>query len=231
MIKYHGTPISPRAILHNVVGGNHFCVSFNDKRDAGYCVEHGQSVMFDCGAFTWFRKGLPYDPKPYVSWVEQFLFRPNWAIVPDLAFDGDLGKQREFEKTWPHPKELSAGVFHQGEPIDRLKELLDSWGVVAIGGDPNGRPGTDEWSAWIDLVFDVVAKTPGKPWIHMLRAMNEASVGRWPFASADSATWARNHHSYGSYWKYLLLQAIDCRNPKIKLDMDRGQLRMFEGIN
>lgn len=223
MIKYHGTPVSPRAILHNVVGGNHFCVSFNDKRDAEFCVQHGQSVMFDSGAFTFFRKGLSYDPTPYVAWVGRFLHHPHWAIVPDLAFDGDLNKQREYEKTWTHPPEFSAGVYHQGEPIERFVELCDKYGRTAIGGDPHQKPGSEEWVKWIDEVFDAAAKMKSMPRIHMLRAVNEASIGRWPFDSADSATWARNHHMHGDAWKYLLLQAMNCRNPKIEFDEDAIQ--------
>ncbi len=227
MIKYHGTPISPRAILHNVVGGNNFCVSFNDKRDADFCIEYGQSVMFDSGAFTFFRKGLPYDPTAYVAWVGRFLYHPNWAIVPDLAFDGNLDTQREFEKTWPHPPEFSAGVFHQGEPMDRLRELMDKYGRTAIGGDVHQRPGSDEWKKWVEEVFVVAQSRDRQPRVHMLRALNESSVGKWPFDSADSATWARNHHMHGDAWKYLLMQAMNCRNPKIEVDEEDMQTNLF----
>ena len=55
MIHYHGTPISPRSELIKMAG-KHFCVSFEDHRDTDWCVNHGQSVMLDNGAFSAFTK-------------------------------------------------------------------------------------------------------------------------------------------------------------------------------
>lgn len=54
MIHYHGTPITPRAVLHELAGRN-FCVPFSDARDVGICHEIGQSVMIDNGAFSFWK--------------------------------------------------------------------------------------------------------------------------------------------------------------------------------
>jgi hypothetical protein len=140
------------------------------------------------------------------------LFHPHWAIVPDV---GTPAEQDAIP--WPFPRELSGKVYHQWEPLDRLREILDRWPRICLAGNVNESPGTDDWRRWMDDCWRVIRERNPVAWVHMLRALNEASVGDWPFASADSATWARHHAEYGE-WKYLLLHAMNCRNPKIKIE-------------
>lgn len=47
-IHYHGTPITPRAVL-DTLAGRHFCVSFAAPADVKHCHAIGQSVMLDNG--------------------------------------------------------------------------------------------------------------------------------------------------------------------------------------
>ena len=56
MIHYHGTPITPRTELYKM-SGKHFCVSFYRPDDIDICLQIGQSVMLDNGAFSAFKKG------------------------------------------------------------------------------------------------------------------------------------------------------------------------------
>lgn len=211
MIHYHGTPITPRAVLEAMCP-NHFCVSFAEPRDASWCLRHGQSVMWDNGAYSAFTLGKPVVWAEYYAWLEGKMEHPHWAVVPDII-GGTADEQRAMEKQWPFAREVSAVVYHFGEPLDRLREVLGAWPRVAIGGSVGTYPpGSDAWTREIDGIWDVVAKAGGKPWIHMMRAHQEASIGRWPFASADSASWARHHAEYGSD-KWHRLHAVNKTNP------------------
>jgi hypothetical protein len=64
VIKYHGTPITPRSVLETIAPNN-FCISFSDPRDCDWAMEHGQSVMFDCGAYSIFKRGGTMDYEKY----------------------------------------------------------------------------------------------------------------------------------------------------------------------
>lgn len=190
MIHYHGTPLTPRAELLKM-SGKHFCVSFANPSDAEWCMSHGQSVMWDNGAFTAFTQGKVFDRMAFAKWVEPRLGHPHWAIIPDVI-DGTVEDQRAAAKDWPYARELSAPVWHMGLPVDWLLELSDGWPRVCFGS--SGRywqVGSEAWSRRADEAFNALSKRGTLPWVHMLRGMDLAG-DKWPFASADSVNVARN---------------------------------------
>lgn len=196
MIHYHGTPISPRSELMKLAGRN-FCVPFSDARDADICLQIGQSVMFDNGAFSAFTKGQAFDEAGYTKWVGDRLAHPHWAIVPDVI-DGTVEQQREMLGRWPFAPELSAPVWHMGLPVDYLLELSDAWPRICFGSTAQfWQVGSDAWARRADEAFNALARRNRHlPWVHMLRGL--ALCGdRWPFASADSTNLARNFKNKG----------------------------------
>ena len=69
------------------MAGKHFCVSFADSRDAKTCLEIGQSVMWDNGAFTTYTSGKVFDHQAYYDWLQDKLGHPHWAVIPDVIVD------------------------------------------------------------------------------------------------------------------------------------------------
>lgn len=191
MIHYHGTPLTPRSSLIGMAGKN-FCVSFAEPRDADWCLTHGQSVMWDNGAFTAHTQGKPLDVDGYYAWLEPRLGHPHWGVIPDVI-DGDEIEQRKLIGSWPFRKELGAPVWHLGLSIDHLLRLAEWWPRICFGSSKQyWQVGSDIWCRRIDEAFDALAKRhPNLPWIHMLRGLSMAG-DRWPFASADSVNVARN---------------------------------------
>ncbi len=193
LIHYHGTPITPHSKLLGMAG-KHFCVSFADKRDGDWCLTHGQSVMWDNGAFTAFTKGKKTDWKGYYEWLEARLSHPHWAVVPDVI-DGEPQDNLDLIGQWPHPKEYSAVVWHMAEPINHLLHLIDlGFGKVCFGSSGEyWQIGSSQWERRADQAWNALTKRGYKTWVHMLRGL---SLGgdRWPFASADSANVARHHN-------------------------------------
>tara|TARA_A100001515_G_scaffold74429_2_gene59158 strand:- start:3 stop:698 length:696 start_codon:yes stop_codon:yes gene_type:complete len=191
VIHYHGTPLTPRRELYGMAG-KHFCVSFARPDDADICLQIGQSIMWDNGAFTSYRQGVQFDHNAYYAWLEPRLGHPHWAVIPDVI-DGPVEQQKSLLAEWPYPNELAAPVWHMGLPIDYLLFLCDRYPRVCFGS--SGKywlVESDAWSFRADKAFNALAKAHRfLPHIHMLRGL--ALTGkRWPFASADSVNVARN---------------------------------------
>lgn len=192
MIHYHGTPITPKRYLLEMVG-RHFCVSFARPDDLNECLRIGQSVMLDNGAFSVFTQGKQMDVPALYAWLDQHLVHPHWAVVTDVI-DGTVEQQRQSASGWPFPKELSAPVWHLGLDIDWLLELSDNWPRICLGSTSQyWEIGSPSWVRRMDEAFDELAKRRRHlPWIHGLRMLGQAD-GPWPLASADSTNVARNH--------------------------------------
>lgn len=190
MIHYHGTPITPHSERLKMAG-RHFCVSYAAPYDADWCLTHGQSVMWDNGAFSAFTKGKPFDPEAYARWVEPRLGHPHWAVAPDVI-DGSEAEQRALLRKWPHPRALSAPVWHMGLSIDWLLELANEWPRICFGSTAAyWQVGSDSWQRRADEAWNAIEQRGLRPWVHMLRGLSLAG-DRWPFASADSTNVARN---------------------------------------
>lgn len=193
MIHYHGTPISPVAVLYDLAG-RHFCVSHIRPDDVRRCHDIGQSVMLDNGAFSKWKRGAETDWPAYYDWCGFWLDYPTtWAVIPDVINAGTQ-EQDALLRDWPHGQR-GAPVWHMDEPIARLLRLCDGWSRVCIGStDEFSNVLSPAWQARMDETFNEVARTFGRmPWLHMLRGM-QLSGRQWPFASVDSTDIAQNHH-------------------------------------
>ena len=91
MIHYHGTPISPIKAIQTMAGKN-FCISYARPDDLQRCLQIGQSLMLDNGAFSAKTRGLEFNLTGFYKWVEPLLAPPHWAVVPDVI-DGTVEQQ------------------------------------------------------------------------------------------------------------------------------------------
>lgn len=190
MIHYHGTPLTPRSEMLKMAGKN-FCVSYANPGDAEWCLANGQSVMWDNGAFSAYTKGAKFDPEKFAEWVGPKLGHPHWAVIPDVI-DGSPDEQRTMISKWPHPRELSAPVWHLALPIDWLLELSDQYTRICFGSSgAYWQVGSPAWERRCDEAFNALERRGLRPWVHMLRGLSLCG-DRWPFASADSVNVALN---------------------------------------
>lgn len=192
-IHYHGTPITPNAVMHQLAGGC-FCVSHARPDQIELADRIGQSVMLDNGAFSKFTKNEPTDWPEFFAWCERWLNRPtNWAVIPDVI-DAGSQEQDALIREWPFG-ERGAPVWHMDEPISRLLRLCDEWPRVCIGSTGEyWKIGSPAWEGRMDAAWNELApRHRFTPNIHMLRGM-ALSLARWPFASLDSTDVAQNHH-------------------------------------
>jgi hypothetical protein len=195
-IHYHGTPITPRAVLEELAG-RHFCVSYAKPQDVEAVHRIGQSVMLDNGAYSAWRLGVEIDWDAWAFWADRWLVYPTtWAVLPDSVDGGveanDLLLDR-FARRFPSGQ--VAPVWHLHEPLERLHDLVARFDRVCFGSSGlYATVGSTGWRRRVAEAFDDVADTGGVvPWIHMLRGMSLAG-DEFPFASLDSTDIARNHN-------------------------------------
>ena len=194
-IHYHGTPITPRAVLETLAGAS-FCVSFKSPNDAKRCHEIGESVMLDNGAFTVWRSGGVLDVEGFWAWAIPWLDCPTtWAVIPDVI-EGDWRETAKLISASPRiPAWKKAPVWHLHDPINRLKDLCDMFPRVCFGSSAEyADVGSPIWHRRVGEAFDALAPHHSYTQIHMLRGL-QCVKGGWPypFASVDSTDIARNH--------------------------------------
>lgn len=195
-IKYHGTPITPKAVLQQLAG-KHFCVSFADPRNLKDAHRIGQSVMHDNGAYSIWKQNKKSlaDWTPYYKWVEPNIINAvHWAVIPD-DIEGSSEVQDQLLLQWPF-KYRGAPVWHMHEPIKRLLHLSDNWPRVCIGSSAQFKQvGSYDWRLRMGNAFNELTKRHKYlPWIHMLRGINTLKFD-YPFSPVDSTDIARNHHT------------------------------------
>jgi hypothetical protein len=192
-MHYHGTPITPRSVLHELAG-RCFCVRYGEHRDVEICHEIGQSIMLDNGAFSFWRQDKPTDWPGYYAWCSRWLEHwSTWAVIPDVI-DGTEEENDALIREWPFG-DRGAPVFHLHESLSRLRGLVSDWPLVCIGS--SGGYATLKSQAWTRRMaeaMDVACDSRGVPFtrLHMLRGLDFAG-GPYPFYSADSTNVARNH--------------------------------------
>lgn len=194
MIHYHGTPITPRAALAPMAG-RHFCVSHASPNDLSWCVSHGASVMLDNGAFSAWTRGSTPDWPAFYAWAAPHLRHPHWAVIPDVI-DGDEAANDALIADCPLPREFAAPVWHLHESLSRLVRLADAFPRICFGSSgAYATPGTQAWRARIDAAW--AALSGRNTWVHMLRAMTEASSGPWPFRQRG-----QHEHCPQPFWRH-----------------------------
>jgi len=192
-IHYHGTPITPNAVMHTLAGAC-FCVSHARPDQIELADRIGQSLMLDNGAFSKWKSGAETNWPKFYKWCERWLNRPtNWAVIPDVI-DGGSQLQDALIREWPFAHR-GAPVYHMDEPLERLLRLTDEWPLVCIGSTAEYADVlSPSWERRMDEAWNALApRHKFTPNLHMLRGM-QLSLERWPFASVDSTDVANNHN-------------------------------------
>jgi hypothetical protein len=193
VMHFHGTPITPNAVLLTLAG-KCFCVSHARPDQVETVHQIGQSVLLDNGAFSAFTKGKPTDWPAYYAWCDRWLDWPTtWAVIPDVI-DGPSQEQDGLLNEWPHGHR-GAPVWHLDEPITRLYRLCEEWPRVCVGSTGEyWKVLSASWRLRMDEAFNGLAQRHRRmPWLHMLRGMQLATEA-YPFASVDSTDVAQNHN-------------------------------------
>lgn len=206
MIKYHGTPVTPKEVFYKALTGRNSLVSFANQQDLHKSFEVCDKVILDNGAFTtWqqIKKGKINNIKwvkhwdNYYDWISKLTNR-EFYFIPDVI-DGTEEENDALLKDNPYSDGVP--IWHINESIDRLKRLANDYDYIAFGSAGEfSELGTLKWHCKMDEAMRAICDEYGKPKIkiHMLRCLNPKIFTKYPFYSEDSTNLAQNHSLYNT---------------------------------
>lgn len=164
----------------------------------GYKID----LILDSGAYSAWTRGDSIDIKEYIKFAKACEEHVS-AVVNLDTIPGVAGRKRTPEETEAAARKSyenlqvmkDAGVaampvFHQGENQQHLLKLLED-GEPYIGISPSGDQikFNDDW---LRECFDLCTNTKGEPIVktHGFGVSSTRALMRYPWYSADSATWA-----------------------------------------
>jgi len=152
------------------------------------------SFFLDSGAFSAFTLGTPIDVQQYGAYLVQ---NKRWlGIYANLDVIGDW---RATHKNQLYLEQLGLTplpVFHlasPAEPWEHLKDLVQRYDYLAIGGVATTQFTVKEKAAFLDKCWSIV----GAEWkrgrqvkIHGFGVTSNWAVKNYPWFSVDSAAWS-----------------------------------------
>lgn len=208
MIHFHGTPIGgTRQDTARFLSGRHALVPYPRQDDVGIVGEVCKSFVFDNGAFSTWKRGLPMDVEGFTRWTEQYARHPGfqWALIPDVI-DGTEADNDAMIRDWPERlRRFGVPVWHMHESVGRLERLCNDWATVALGSSGQwATPGTAGWWGRMTEAMNAITDEYGRPMakLHGLRMLDPAIFSRLPLASADSTNAAVNSGSLDRFGIY-----------------------------
>jgi hypothetical protein len=196
MIVYHGTPFGgDRAGVARFLQGRHALIPFPRPEDVEAAFEVCQTVVFDNGAFTAWKRGQPItDWSAYYDFCRTWCRHPAfaWAIIPDVI-DGTEADNDALLDEWDDQID-GVPVWHLHESMDRLDRLCQ-FPRICIGSSGDfATSGTPSWWARMMQAMNVICDEAGRPRtrLHGLRMAAQEYTSRFPFASVDSTNVAQN---------------------------------------
>lgn len=212
MIKYHCTPITPRAKFDEIMPGRNALVSWFKHDDVNKCFEVCDKVLLDNGAYSfWNRDKIFHDWDKFYRWVERYPQRRGF-FIPDNILSSEK-ENDELIKECPYDDGIP--VFHCGESMERLKRLVDHYEYIAISTTYDGRKIDRKFFEYMEKIMIVVCDHRGIPRakIHALGIMNVKIIRIYPFYSGDSTILAK--HRQPERWKKALKRLEKVQSPEV----------------
>ena len=246
MLKYHGTPITPKAVFMEAMKGRNCLIPFTQKQDLKKAFGICDKILIDNGAYTIWRQGISIDWNDYYDWIDGIYGEINYFFIPDVI-DGTEEENdlliSNYLKRYSDDKK-GIPVWHIDESLHRLQTLMDSFDYIAFGSSGKYRQlGTEQWHKRMNDAMAIICNKGGIPKvkIHMLRCLNPKIFTQYPFYSGDSTNLAQNHSIYNSIqgnkiknikpsndgWKIVIRNIEECNSPlvyKFRTSYNQGSL-------
>ena len=148
-----------------------------------------RSAILDSGAFTVYTTGREISLEAYRAFALEVADLFDLVVtLDDIA--GDVATSQANTAALEAAGLEVVPVFHQGEPWSELERLVETYGTIGVGFQRPIKGGAD----WLDEVF---ARVPSSVRVHGfgMTRFARAEPSRWPFATADSATWIAEYRA------------------------------------
>jgi len=190
----------------------------NSKDDIQQVIDHDKEkgdvfLICDSGAFTVWNKGGVIDVHEYIKkMVELFPYfdvAANLDVIPGKkgmaaseytsaithkaaqdGWDNYLIIEQKLAEAGIDAKERVMPIYHQGESMDWLKEMVN-YGCQYIGISPSNDYATSQRQHWLDDVFDYLRSLSQIPKTHGYAVTSPRLMQQYPWFSVDSASWVQ----------------------------------------
>lgn len=150
-------------------------------------------IIIDSGAFTAFTLGKPITLQDYASWVKDIATEYSTKTTSILFMNLDvIGDQKASLKNQIKLENLGLNitpVFTFGANIEELKDLLNTYEYVALGGLVKRK----DVKPWLDKCYRELLAHKSKTGLliktHLLGVCKEDLLQRYPCFSSDSSGW------------------------------------------
>ena len=147
------------------------------------------NLFLDSGAFSAWSKNTTINIEDYISFIkENEKYIDHYSVLDEIGdAEGTLKNQKIMEKAGLHP----IPCFHYGENISYLKEYIDKYNYVSLGGMV--PISSKNLISWLDELFskyicDSKNNLP-KVKIHGFGMTSLDLMLRYPWFSVDSTSW------------------------------------------
>jgi len=236
MIKYHGTPITPKVVFEMAMINRNCLIPFFDSRDLSRALKLCNKVIIDNSAFSIWRNNLKVDWNEFYLWIQPFKDKIEFFFIPDVIDGTEYENNLLIEDYHSRGETKGVPVWHLNESFGRLEWLMSKFDYIALGSSGDyDTLGTTQWNRRMNDVMKVVCDIDGYPLvkIHMLRCLNPDIFLQYPFYSGDSTNLAQNHSTYNTVkgnkkkginpsndgWK-VKIKMIEKYNSPLKYDMN-----------
>lgn len=205
MIKYHGTPITPKEVFLKSMKNKNVLIPFTEQRDLERAFKICDKILIDNGAYTIWRQQITIDWNEYYDWIDEIYDNISYFFIPDVI-DGteeenDLLIANYLKRYIECDNKKGIPVWHIDESLHRLQMLIDTFDYIAIGSSGEFRKlGTEKWHKRMNDAMSIICDKNGIPKvkIHMLRCLDYKIFLHYPFYSGDSTNLAQNHSIYNT---------------------------------
>jgi len=147
----------------------------------------GIDLFADSGAFSAHSLGQPLRVEAYAEWLNKW--KHLFTVYANLDVKGDvdagLKNQRYLESQGLSP----LPVFHGGEPLSVLEDLIQEYPYIALGGlAGETRSGSREMWAFVIKCFKMAK---GRAVFHGFGMTNWKLMSSLPWYSCDSSSWGQ----------------------------------------
>lgn len=141
--------------------------------------EMGFDILFDSGAFSLWRRGIPIDIQNYCKYLKMYGIEKY--IVLDKIGDHieTMINQKIMEDAGMNP----IPVYHLNSPIENLYEICERYPYVCLGGTVGSHI-----SVRLNFFTEVFKHFPNHKF-HGLGLTDARIIKKFPFYSIDSTTW------------------------------------------
>jgi len=157
----------------------------NDKKGIEK-LKHKKKLFVDSGAYSAFTKGIEIDIDKYINYLKENEELFGVYCVLDVIGNSVATKENLLYMESKGLKPLP--VFHYKAPLDDLREMVEKYNYIGLGGLVPLAKRKNLMTSWLDTCFSII-KDRCKTHAFGVNAFD--LWNKYPFYSSDTTSWLK----------------------------------------